>query len=265
HGYEALLNNTKKRDEMKIAKAKDQLDDARKLYEVLNTELHEELPSLYDSRIPFLVSNSQTLCSAEALFHVECSKVHGELEAVMEKLNKEARSGGYNVKRHPPRSPRTPTSSPTRKSIGMVHGSPGSSPSKPEGNQQPYEEIPDNYKPNENGELSPGEEGHGGGSPGKFQVVKTASNPHGGPPTEVVYDIPVGATTDDLPPGVLYRVRATYRYQKEDVDELSFDIGEIIQVVEYEDPEDQEEGWLMGVKEATSEKGLFPANFTRPI
>ena len=48
-----------------------------------------------------------------------------------------------------------------------------------------------------------------------------------------------GATTDDLPPGVLYRVRATYRYQKEDVDELSFDIGEIIQVVEYEDPEDQ--------------------------
>ncbi len=39
--------------------------------------------------------------------------------------------------------------------------------------------------------------------------------------------------------GVLYRVRATYRYQKEDVDELSFDAGEIIRVIEYEDPEEQ--------------------------
>lgn len=27
----------------------------------------------------------------------------------------------------------------------------------------------------------------------------------------------------------------------------------------------QEEGWLMGQKEGTNEKGLFPANFTRPI
>ena len=27
----------------------------------------------------------------------------------------------------------------------------------------------------------------------------------------------------------------------------------------------QEEGWLMGVKESTGQKGLFPANFTKPI
>lgn len=27
----------------------------------------------------------------------------------------------------------------------------------------------------------------------------------------------------------------------------------------------QEEGWLTGVKEGTNEKGLFPANFTRPM
>lgn len=100
----------------------------------------------------------------------------------------------------------------------------------------------------------------------------------------------IGATTTDLPPGVLYRVKATYKYVKEDVDELSFDVGEIIQVIEYDDPEDQviiillissttiwlmqtklcvlssqEEGWLMGQKEGTNEKGLFPANFTRPL
>lgn len=28
---------------------------------------------------------------------------------------------------------------------------------------------------------------------------------------------------------------------------------------------EQEEGWLMGIKEATGRQGLFPANFTRPI
>lgn len=49
----------------------------------------------------------------------------------------------------------------------------------------------------------------------------------------------LGATTDNLPPGVLYRVKATYKYRREDVDELSFDVGDIIRVVEYDDPEEQ--------------------------
>lgn len=49
----------------------------------------------------------------------------------------------------------------------------------------------------------------------------------------------LGATTTNLPPGVLYRVKATYRYIREDTDELSFESGDIINVVEYEDPEDQ--------------------------
>lgn len=48
-----------------------------------------------------------------------------------------------------------------------------------------------------------------------------------------------GATTENLPAGVLYRVKATYKYNREDVDELSFEIGDTIRVVEYEDPEEQ--------------------------
>lgn len=61
------------------------------------------------------------------------------------------------------------------------------------------------------------------------------------------------------------QVKATYKYVAEDQDELNFEAGELIRVIEYEDPEEQEEGWLMGIKESTNEKGLFPANFTRPI
>ena len=74
-----------------------------------------------------------------------------------------------------------------------------------------------------------------------------------------------GAITDNLPSGVLYKVKASYKYQAEDVDELQFEVGEIIQVVPYEDPEEQEEGWLMGIRESNGQKGMFPANFTRPI
>ena len=49
----------------------------------------------------------------------------------------------------------------------------------------------------------------------------------------------LGATTDNLAPGVLYQVKASYKYQAEDVDELNFEVGEVIDVVEYDDPEEQ--------------------------
>lgn len=51
-----------------------------------------------------------------------------------------------------------------------------------------------------------------------------------------------GATTENLPPGVLYRVVATYKYDAEDTDELSFEKGEVISVVPYDDPETQASG-----------------------
>ena len=38
---------------------------------------------------------------------------------------------------------------------------------------------------------------------------------------------------------MLYKVKATYKYQAEDMDELAFEVGEIIDVIEYEDPEEQ--------------------------
>jgi len=82
---------------------------------------------------------------------------------------------------------------------------------------------------------------------------------------EVHTKVPAGANTAGMPPGVLYQVRTTYKYDREDLDELSFEVGETINVVEYEDPEEMEEGWLCGFKTNPSEKGLFPANFTRPL
>lgn len=58
-----------------ITKGREQLEEARRTYEILNTELHDELPALHDSRILFLVTNLQTLFASEQVFHCETSKV----------------------------------------------------------------------------------------------------------------------------------------------------------------------------------------------
>lgn len=68
-------NVTKKRDEIKVAKAREMLEDAKRTYEMLNSELHDEIPALYDSRVLFYVTNLQTLFAAEQVFHSETAKV----------------------------------------------------------------------------------------------------------------------------------------------------------------------------------------------
>lgn len=76
HNFQALQTSmSKKRDDAKIAKAREHLEEAKRTYEMLNSELHDELPALYDSRILFLVTNLQSLFNSEQVFHSETSKV----------------------------------------------------------------------------------------------------------------------------------------------------------------------------------------------
>ncbi|XP_037572640.1 amphiphysin-like isoform X7 [Dermacentor silvarum] len=343
HSVESLRNSAKKKDDYKLGKAREELEEAKQMYEVINNELHEELPALYENRIPFLVSNLQTFFTAESTFHAENAKVFSFLVDTMQKLAVESEHQGTTIGPYP-----------LPNSVSK------------EADTRPYEEIEFKkdpqcvacgtstrmkciwlndaefsflrYQPwqclrcavNHSFEAA----GDGGGSqaarrnlciwftrvtrlkanytelqckmlssaeaarlenedsalvnsPG-YRTTTGDRNGEAPPrrdekdyePVDVgaqmnsdgdrqvgdeLYDIPVGATTTDLPAGVLYRVRATYKYTAEDVDELNFESGEIIRVIEYDDPEEQEEGWLMGIKESTGEKGLFPANFTRPI
>lgn len=69
------------------------MDGAKRTYEILNSELHDELPALFDSRVLFLVTNMQTLFAAEEVFHSETAKVYSELEAIIEKLAKDVQKG----------------------------------------------------------------------------------------------------------------------------------------------------------------------------
>ncbi len=56
-------------------RARDQMEHARRTYETLNTELHAELPALFDSRALFLITSMQTTFAAEEVFHAETAKV----------------------------------------------------------------------------------------------------------------------------------------------------------------------------------------------
>ncbi|XP_044005344.1 amphiphysin isoform X3 [Aphidius gifuensis] len=280
HNFQSLQCNPKKRDELKVTRGKDLLDEAKRTYEQLNSELHDELPALYDSRVLFLVTNLQTLFTAEQVFHTESSKVFAELEAIVDKLANDSQRGSYTMKRitdsPSPKSPNANsaliinTQPPSQNNILSVNedttivvnntgDSRSASPSPPL--PPPTTTARNQFNGNTNGNSNINDNNslnnHDASPDNSVSITKRV---------EELYDIPVGATTDNLPPGVLYRVKATYKYNREDVDELSFDVGEIIRVVEYDDPEEQqEEGWLMGIKEGTTEKGMFPANFTKPL
>uniref|UniRef100_A0A8D8U3W2 Amphiphysin n=1 Tax=Cacopsylla melanoneura TaxID=428564 RepID=A0A8D8U3W2_9HEMI len=272
HNLQSLQTNSalKKKDEMKATKAKEQLDEAKRTYDQLNTELHDELPALHDSRVLFLVNNLQTMCSAEHLFHAETAKVYAELEAIVDKLANDSQRNSYTLKK--PQQISSPPKTLTNSTINI------SAPSSPISNDSlttpsraahtPPASLPGAPAPPSTtpivdqtptspavSEPTP----HNGHTPDRPESAGASSPP---PYTASLMN---GATTDNLPAGVLYRVKATYKYTREDVDELSFDVGEIIRVVEYDDPEEQEEGWLMGIKESSGEKGMFPANFTRPL
>lgn len=379
HSFQSLqANAAKRKDDVKVTKGREQLEEAKRTYEILNAELHDELPALHDSRILFLVTNLQTLFASEQQFHSETSKVYAELEAIVDKLATESQRGSYTLKKITANS--TPSSQPqspvkanlsivnniTNGSANNANGPPSTSPSispTPADHHHQLEDDEEDTEPSyqntdvaRSAAASRSSSALAGASPAattpntnnnngidvvaaaavvpKSQPPKTPSPPpqqqpltssdkvttngtnghHDHPaedsadpsshtlnntekadaaadasppstppmPTKTPHQPPSpntpptstggatvvsqsSATTTDLPPGVLYRVKATYKYVREDVDELGFDVGDIVNVIEYEDPEDQEEGWLMGIKDGTNEKGMFPANFTRPM
>ncbi|XP_069376861.1 myc box-dependent-interacting protein 1b isoform X22 [Paralichthys olivaceus] len=74
----------------------------------------------------------------------------------------------------------------------------------------------------------------------------------------------------ELPQGFLYKVKAVHDYAATDGDELELKMGDVVLVLGFDNPDEQDDGWLMGVKESqwlqekdASAKGVFPENFTQ--
>ncbi|KAM6893564.1 myc box-dependent-interacting protein 1b isoform 3-T3 [Xenentodon cancila] len=76
----------------------------------------------------------------------------------------------------------------------------------------------------------------------------------------------------ELPPGFLYKVKAVHEYTATDGDELELQVGDVVLVLAFDNPDEQDDGWLMGLKEShwlqkkdLSTKGVFPENFTQKV
>uniref|UniRef100_A0A7N5KRW4 Myc box-dependent-interacting protein 1 n=1 Tax=Ailuropoda melanoleuca TaxID=9646 RepID=A0A7N5KRW4_AILME len=395
HHYESL-QTAKKKDEAKIAKpvsllekaapqwcqgklqahlvaqtnllrnqAEEELIKAQKVFEEMNVDLQEELPSLWNSRVGFYVNTFQSIAGLEENFHKEMSKLNQNLNDVLVSLEKQHGSNTFTVKAQPsdnapakgnkspspppdgspaatpeirvnhepeppssatagaslPKSPsqlrkgppvppppkHTPSkeikqeqilslfddtfvpeisvttpSQPTESPAGSL---PSREPSSAEGTfavawpSQTAEPGP--AQPVEASEVAGGTQPAAGAQePGETAASEAASSSL---PAVVVetFSATVNGTVEggsgagrlDLPPGFMFKVQAQHDYVATDTDELQLKAGDVVLVIPFQNPEEQDEGWLMGVKESDWNqhkelekcRGVFPENFTERV
>uniref|UniRef100_A0A3B3ZU87 Myc box-dependent-interacting protein 1 n=1 Tax=Periophthalmus magnuspinnatus TaxID=409849 RepID=A0A3B3ZU87_9GOBI len=182
HNYAATHKTKKKDGGIKLTKAEEELERAQKVFEEINLDLQEELPSLWNSRVGFYVSTFQSLAAFEEKFHHEMSRV-----------------------------------SPCAAEV--------------------------TYRP-------------------------AAPAPVAEEPTEAT----PAAEPTDLPPGFLFKVEVMHDYAANDTDELDMKAGDVVLVIPFDNPDEQDDGWLMGVKQQdwqqnreSAAKGVFPENFTQRL
>ncbi|NXN70548.1 BIN1 protein, partial [Himantopus himantopus] len=287
HHFEAL-QTAKKKDETKIAKAEEELVKAQKVFEEMNVDLQEELPSLWNSRVGFYVNTFQSIAGLEENFHKEMSKLNQNLHDVLLGLDKQYSGNAFPVKAQP--SDSTPAKA-NKSPSPPPDGSPITSPEtktvnhelEPSTLEAPGASIP--KSPSQPAEAAhAGAEAAGSEAAAGAEASKTeADSGSSALPAVVVETFPAtvngtvegGASSErsDMPPGFLFKVQAMHDYMATDSDELQLKAGDVVLVIPFENPEEQDEGWLMGVKESDwiqhkeldQCRGVFPENFTERV
>ncbi|XP_068824332.1 myc box-dependent-interacting protein 1 isoform X14 [Capricornis sumatraensis] len=255
HHYESL-QTAKKKDEAKIAKAEEELIKAQKVFEEMNVDLQEELPSLWNSRVGFYVNTFQSIAGLEENFHKEMSKLNQNLNDVLVSLERQHGSNTFTVKAQPSDS-------------APAKGNKSPSP-PPDGSPAATPEIRVNHEPEPAGAATPGAALPKSPSQSSLPavVVETFSATVNG-----TVESGSGAGRLDLPPGFMFKVQAQHDYTATDTDELQLKAGDVVLVIPFQNPEEQDEGWLMGVKESDWNqhkelekcRGVFPENFTERV
>ncbi|XP_035160090.1 myc box-dependent-interacting protein 1 isoform X44 [Callithrix jacchus] len=269
HHYESL-QTAKKKDEAKIAKAEEELIKAQKVFEEMNVDLQEELPSLWNSRVGFYVNTFQSIAGLEENFHKEMSKLNQNLNDVLVSLEKQHGSNTFTVKAQPRKKSKLFSRLRRKKNSDNAPAKGNKSPSPPDGSPAATPEIRVNHEP----------EPAGGSMPG---AALPKSPSQSSLPAVVVETFPAtvngtveggsGAGRLDLPPGFMFKVQAQHDYTATDTDELQLKAGDVVLVIPFQNPEEQDEGWLMGVKESDWNqhkelekcRGVFPENFTERV
>ncbi|XP_035160081.1 myc box-dependent-interacting protein 1 isoform X30 [Callithrix jacchus] len=330
HHYESL-QTAKKKDEAKIAKpvsllekaapqwcqgklqahlvaqtnllrnqAEEELIKAQKVFEEMNVDLQEELPSLWNSRVGFYVNTFQSIAGLEENFHKEMSKLNQNLNDVLVSLEKQHGSNTFTVKAQPRKKSKLFSRLRRKKNSDNAPAKGNKSPSPPDGSPAATPEIRVNHEPEPAGGSMPGaalpkspsqpaeasevaggtQPAAGAQEPGETAASEAASSSL---PAVVVETFPAtvngtveggsGAGRLDLPPGFMFKVQAQHDYTATDTDELQLKAGDVVLVIPFQNPEEQDEGWLMGVKESDWNqhkelekcRGVFPENFTERV
>ncbi|KAM5267964.1 myc box-dependent-interacting protein 1 isoform 18-T18 [Hipposideros larvatus] len=364
HHYESL-QTAKKKDEAKIAKpvsllekaapqwcqgklqahlvaqtnllrnqAEEELIKAQKVFEEMNVDLQEELPSLWNSRVGFYVNTFQSIAGLEENFHKEMSKLNQNLNDVLISLEKQHGSNTFTVKAQPSdntpakgnKSPSPPPdgSPAATPEIRVNHepelanaATPGAAlPKSPSQFEAPgpfseqaslldldFDPLPPVASPvkapTPSGQVGQSPPSMGPLAPADASEVAGGTQPAAGAPESgetpaseaassslpavVVETFPAavngtvdggsGAARLDLPPGFMFKVQAQHDYMATDTDELQLKAGDVVLVIPFQNPEEQDEGWLMGVKESDWNqhkelekcRGVFPENFTERV
>ncbi|XP_059416901.1 myc box-dependent-interacting protein 1b isoform X5 [Carassius carassius] len=336
--------------------AEEDLGRAQKVFEEINYELQEELPTLWDSRVGLYVNTFQSVAGLEEKFHRDMGKLNHNLSDIMTKLDEQrlAKKGvttastgqseeaaNHNLsesgsdapkspakstesRERPPvsQSPR-PTSSQEVKQDNIINlfedavvpdinistqpqeaswdsWEPGQSPAADPSQQwdqdeeaaaQPYSQQ--TYEsPQWEDEVTPAvqpfqaprwdEQDSVSAQSGWSSETATPAQPHWegdgvehwgeeGSQNETP-TVTNGSSDAEVPPSVLYKVKALHDYGATDSDELDLKAGDIVLVLPFANPDDQDDGWLMGVKEShwlqnknLLAKGVFPENFTQKL
>ncbi|XP_060630082.2 myc box-dependent-interacting protein 1 isoform X9 [Anolis sagrei] len=334
HHFESL-QTAKKKDEAKIAKpvsllekaapqwcqgklqahlvaqtnllrnqAEEELVKAQKVFEEMNIDLQEELPSLWNSRVGFYVNTFQSIAGLEENFHKEMGKLNQNLNDVLVTLEKTHTTSTYPVKAQPrkktklfsrlrkkmssdsTKANKTPSSPPP-------DGTPITSPESKAINHEPEPSTLDTTgggipkSPSQSTEATPaGAEAADKEAAAGAEATKTETDSGSASsslPAVVVetFSATVNGTVEsgapseraDMPPGFLFKVQAMHDYAATDNDELQLKAGDVVLVIPFDNPEEQDEGWLMGVKEADwlqhkeldQCRGVFPENFTERV
>uniref|UniRef100_UPI0037E96950 myc box-dependent-interacting protein 1 isoform X2 n=1 Tax=Semicossyphus pulcher TaxID=241346 RepID=UPI0037E96950 len=381
------------------SQAEEELERAQKVFEEINIDLQEELPSLWNSRVGFYVSTFQSLAGFEEKFHKEISRLDQDLYDVLEKLEGTDPTSEKEASNHtlrpagPPPIPKSPsklrpavppppkvTPSKEMKAENIVNlfdaaAAPDisvTSPTEPanwdswpedsgeqeEDTQQHYDPVaaatdawgddgtqPVRYDPIAAATEGWGDDGtqpvrydsvteeeevdddsqeahydpvaeaqEGWGDDGSQPVTEVADEtPAAEAPADAAEEeeTPAAAALDDeegqgesaaaaaateeeaapeetpaaveeptevaseepeMPPGFLFKVQVMHDYAANDTDELEMKAGDVVLVITFDNPDEQDDGWLMGMKQddwhqnkENSTKGVFPENFTQRL
>ncbi|XP_076871374.1 myc box-dependent-interacting protein 1b isoform X6 [Brachyhypopomus gauderio] len=227
--------------------AEEELARAQKVFEEINSDLQDELPSLWDSRVGFYVTTFQSIAGLEEKFHREIGKLNQNLCNTLTKMEEQ-----QEIKKADKTTGKSGAAANHNATVESDSTKSASKFDSPKVGSLLDMDVDAVHVVNAS--VAP-------------QADTTAT-------TKPNADASVtnGSSDAELPSGFLYKVKALHDYGATDSDELELKAGEVVFVMPFNNPDEQDDGWLLGVKESHwlqkkdfTAKGVFPENFTQRL